>query len=122
MSACMSRSGTTINFDGIQPNMEVSMYSTFQANKSGFLILFYTTSNHLYVVIGCCCCTIFFFYFSKPPSLHTEKIFVIILSYDFHHKIYFYIYTHLHSIIINIIDTMAMRCRQENITKNVLGC
>lgn len=43
----MSRSGTTINFDGIQANMEASMCSTFRANKSGFPILFCTTSNHL---------------------------------------------------------------------------
>ena len=41
----------TINFDGIQLNMAVLMYFTFQVNKYGFLILFYIISNHLYVVI-----------------------------------------------------------------------
>ena len=49
--ASMNRSGMTINFNGIQMNTEVSMYSTFQVNKYGFLISFCTISNHLYVVI-----------------------------------------------------------------------
>jgi hypothetical protein len=36
-----------INFDGIQVNMEVLMYFTFQVNKSGFQILFYIISNKI---------------------------------------------------------------------------
>lgn len=36
-----------INFDGIQVNTEVLMYSTFQVNRSGYRILFYTTSEKI---------------------------------------------------------------------------
>ena len=36
-----------INFDGIQVNMEVLMYSTFRVNRSGYRILFYTTSEKI---------------------------------------------------------------------------
>jgi hypothetical protein len=134
----MSRSGTTINFDGIQPNMEASMYSTFRANKSGFLILFYITSNHLYIVVGCCCycycccCSLnvaqYTFYFFRTPSLNIEIILFIIIIlpliifslWFLSHNPFLYTYTYSHSIIINIIDTMAMKCRHENLTKCII--
>jgi hypothetical protein len=127
-AACISRSGTTINFDGIQPNMEASMYSTFRANKSGFLILFCITSNHLYVVIGCChslIVALYSFYFLRTPSLNIENLHlfdyyfflsIIFFLYDFYHITLLYTRTHIHySIIIHIIDTMVMRCRHERI-------
>ena len=75
-SACISRSGTTINFDGIQPNMEASTYSTFQANKSGSLTLFCITSNFLSVVTGCCYTTLLhyiFFLFLQDTIISSEE-------------------------------------------------
>lgn len=46
----MSRNGMMINFDGIRVNTEGSMFSTFQVNKFGYPILFYTISKQLDVV------------------------------------------------------------------------
>ena len=37
-----------INLDGIQANMAVLMYCTFQVNKFGFRILFYTISTKIF--------------------------------------------------------------------------
>lgn len=40
------RNGTMINFDGIQVDTVVSMFSTFPVNRSGCLILFCTISKN----------------------------------------------------------------------------
>ena len=113
-SACISRSGTTINFDGIQPNMEASTYSTFQANKSGFLTLFCITSNFLSVVTGCCYTTLLhyiFFLFLQDTIISSEEkkklhifisyfiyyLFPFCFSfYDFSHIIHTRAHTHVY--------------------------
>ena len=152
MSAWMSRSGTTINFDGIQPNTVASMFCTFPANKSGFQILFCTTSKPLSVVIvDFCRCT-------THTHTHTHSHvmwFSLFRTHSHHHHHHhhravvflwfgwsFVLFTmiscflsvrlsapvnvddHRHREDYILIDILAMKCRHENRTEmsSVLAC